>query len=114
MELFCSAWERGDFGEAKVWLSAHRDRHEALYQLAERLALATNWQLQDALKQLQGVEWLDAQPTKREASKPVRNQWREAIQTRCKPNETLESKFLKIWEVTFLVWLELKRQNVVD
>ncbi|MFQ3627395.1 MAG: hypothetical protein SNJ57_15440 [Cyanobacteriota bacterium] len=111
-ERICSAWERGDFGEAKVWLAAHRDRHEALYQLAERLALATNWQLQDALKQLQGIQWLDAQPTKREVSKQLRSQWREAIQVRCKPNETCESKFLKIWEVTFLVWLELKRQNI--
>ncbi|GAB4335163.1 MAG: hypothetical protein OHK0047_24230 [Leptolyngbyaceae cyanobacterium] len=111
-ERICSAWERGDFGEARVWLSAHRDRHEALYQLAERLALATNWQLQDALKQLHGEKWLDAPPTRRETSKLLRNQWREAIQARCKPNETPESKFLKIWEVTFLVWLELKRQNI--
>ncbi|HIK56556.1 MAG TPA: hypothetical protein IGS37_15515 [Synechococcales cyanobacterium M55_K2018_004] len=27
-------------------------------------------------------------------------------------DESKESKFLKIWEVTFLVWLELKRQNI--
>ncbi len=106
-----SAWERGDFGEAKVWLKAHRDRYEALYQLAERLSLATNWQLQDALQQLQGDQWLDAKSTKCETSKQLRSQWREAIQARCKTNETPESKFLKIWEVTFLVWLELKRQN---
>jgi hypothetical protein len=111
-ERIRSAWERGDFGEAKVWLAAHRDRHEALYQLAERLALAVNWQLQDALKQLQGIQWLDAQPTRCEVSKQLRNQWREAIQERCKTNETPESKFLKIWEVTFLMWLELKRQNI--
>lgn len=111
-ERIRSTWERGDFGEAKVWLAAHRDRHEALYQLAERLALAVNWQLQDALKQLQGTQWLDAQPTKHEVPKQLRSQWRAAIQARCKTNETPESKFLKIWEVTFLIWLELKRQNV--
>ncbi|WP_448603431.1 hypothetical protein [Thermoleptolyngbya sp.] len=110
-ERIRSAWERGDFGEAKVWLAAHRDRHEALYQLAERLALAVNWQLQEALKQLQGVQWLDAPPTKREVSKQIRANWRAALQERCKDNETQESKFLKIWEVTFLIWLELKRQN---
>ncbi|MGQ9869545.1 hypothetical protein [Leptodesmis sp.] len=111
-ERICSAWEQGDFGEAKVWLAGYRDRRKALYQLAERLALAANWQLQDALKQLQGAQWLDAPPTKREVPKRLRSQWRAAIQERCKTNETPKSKFLKIWEETFLIWLELKRQNV--
>ncbi|MDM7327536.1 MAG: hypothetical protein P3X23_010555 [Thermosynechococcus sp. Uc] len=34
-ERIATAWKRGDFTAAKVLLEAHRDRHEALYQLAD-------------------------------------------------------------------------------
>ncbi len=106
-----SAWERGDFAEAKVWLKAHRDRYQALYELAEHLSLAVNWQWQDALKALQGNNWLDLPTTKQCIPKSQRNQWRSAIQAQYQVNETPSSKFLKLWESRLLIHLNLIRQN---
>lgn len=110
-ERILSAWKRGDFAEAKVWLSAHRDRYQALHDLAGHLALATNWQWQDTLKALQGINWIDHAATKQRASKALRSQWRTAITAQYKTNETSESKFLKLWESRLLVYLNLNRQN---
>ncbi len=106
-----SAWERGDFAEAKLWLKAHRDRHEALYELAQHLSLAINWQWQDALKSLQGDNWLDRPATRQCISKSQRNQWRSDIQAQYQVNETPASKFLKLWESRLLIRLHLIRQN---
>jgi hypothetical protein len=110
-ERILSAWKRGDFAEAKVWLTAHRDRYQCLYELAGHLALATNWQLQDALKALQGDNWLDRPSTKQLVPKHIRNGWRADIKARYQNNETSESKFLKLWESRLLIYLNLMRQN---
>jgi len=110
-ERILSAWQRGDFAEAKVWLETHRDRYQALYNLAGHLALATNWQWQETLKALQGIGWIDRPSTKQQASKALRKQWRTAIEAQYKINETAESKFLKLWESRLLVYLNLNRQN---
>jgi hypothetical protein len=106
-----SAWERGDFAEAKVWLKAHRDRYEALYELAQHLSLAINWQWQDALKALQGNSWLDHPATRQCIPKSQRNLWRNDIQAQYQVNETASSKFLKLWESRLLIRLDLIRQN---
>lgn len=110
-ERILSAWQRGDFAEAKVWLETHRDRYQALYELAGHLVLATNWQWQDALGSLQGDSWLDRPPTKKRVSKQLRSQWRMVIQAQYKVNETPESRFLKLWESRLLIHLNLARQN---
>ncbi len=110
-ERIATAWKRGDFTAAKVLLEAHRDRHEALYQLADRLALATNWSIQDFLKGIQGERWLDQKATKAVTHKAQRQQWREATVTRCPNSETATSKFLKIWEFELLIDLSLQQEN---
>ncbi|MEP1080037.1 hypothetical protein NDI52_32240 [Leptolyngbya sp. PL-A3] len=110
-ERIVSAWRRGDFTEARVWLESHRDRYEYLYELADCLALTTNWQLDDALKCLR--EWIDRPSTKRQASKKVRQDWRAQVQAMLPPgnSETASSKFFKIWESCFLLRIELCQQN---
>lgn len=101
-----AAWERGDFREAEVWLSAHKAHHEALYELAKNLALATNWQIAatgGTLKRLKN--WIVRRAVRQEMSAEGYSEWQQQI------NQIDQSKFLQIWESTFLVWLELKRQN---
>lgn len=110
-ERILSAWKRGDFIEAKVWLSAHRDRYQALHNLAGHLALASNWQWQDTLKALMGIGWIDHAATKQSVSKAQRRKWRQAIANQYKDNETPESKFLKLWESCLLIYLHLERNN---
>ncbi|URR36220.1 hypothetical protein NBE99_03560 [Thermosynechococcus sp. HN-54] len=110
-QWIATAWKRGDFTAAKVLLAAHRDRYEALYQLADRLALATNWSIQDFLKGIQGERWLAQKPTKAVTHKAQRQQWREATITRCPNSETVTSKFLKIWEFELLIDLSLQQAN---
>ncbi|MDR7897444.1 hypothetical protein RHJ63_03875 [Thermosynechococcus sp. JY1334] len=110
-QRIATAWKRGDFAAAKVLLEAHRDRHEALYQLADRLALATNWSIQDFLKGIQGERWLDQGSTRAVARKDQRQEWREATVTRCPNSETATSKFLKIWEFELLIDLSLQQAN---
>ncbi|WP_448525076.1 hypothetical protein [Parathermosynechococcus lividus] len=106
------AWQQGHFMTASVLLEPHRDRHEALYQLAKRLAMATNWQIKEMLKQLQGQHWLDQRATKQVTTKAQRQQWQQAISQRCPAKaETRESKFLKIWESELLIELSLRQTN---
>jgi hypothetical protein len=107
-----SAWERGDFREAQLWLLTHRNRHKPLYELAESLTLTTNWQIEDALKELKN--WIDRKNVKNKIPKDVYEEWRSHITLLCLAGNktTPYSKFLKIWEATFLIWLELERQNI--
>ncbi|PMB22660.1 hypothetical protein CEN46_11740, partial [Fischerella thermalis CCMEE 5318] len=39
-----SAWERGDFSEAQLWLKVHQSRHKIIYKLAGILLSYTNWE----------------------------------------------------------------------
>ncbi|WP_052128524.1 hypothetical protein [Neosynechococcus sphagnicola] len=106
-----SAWERGDFAEAKIWLAAHRDRYQILYDLAGYLALASNWQLQDALQQLQKL--LLGSHHQGKIRKDLRKQWLKDIEILCKPQDkqTPEGRYLSIWESRLLIYVNLKRQN---
>ncbi|BAC09061.1 hypothetical protein [Thermosynechococcus vestitus] len=101
-QRIAEVWKRGDFTAEKVLLAAHRDRYEALYQLADRLSLVTNWRIQDFLEGIQGKGWLDQKPTKAVIHKDQRQQWCEATVNRCPNSATANSKFLKIWEFELL------------
>lgn len=110
-ERILSAWERGDFIEAKIWLETHRDRYQALHELAGYLALATNWQTEDALKQLRS--WVMTKKGKQLIPASMHTQVQDHIAQICATQPAGRQKqFLKIWEFTFLVWLELKRHHV--
>ena len=62
-----SAWERGDFGEAKVWLQGHRHRYAALYKLAGYLENATRQDIKTLLQEIKG-QWLPTKKLKEFAS----------------------------------------------
>ncbi|WP_448573892.1 hypothetical protein [Trichothermofontia sp.] len=110
-ERILSAWERGDFTEAKVWLETHRDRRPALYALADYLALATNWQMEDAFKQLRN--WVATKKGRQLMPTGMHTQVQDYIAQICAPPQKNRiNQLLKIWESTFLIWLELKRHHV--
>jgi len=110
-ERILSAWERGDFTEAKVWLETHRDRRQALYELAGYLALASNWQTEEALKKLRS--WVGTKTAKQLIPVNMRLPIKNHIEQICATQPISQQKqFLKIWESTFLIWLELRRHHI--
>jgi hypothetical protein len=62
-----SAWERGDFGEAKAWLQGHQNRYSALYKLAGYLEDATRQDIKTLLQEIKG-QWLPTKKLKQVAS----------------------------------------------
>jgi len=106
-----AAWERGDFREAEIWLSAHKTHHEALYKLAQNLALAPNWQIEETFRGLRG--WIVQGAVKRRMGPEIHSRWHQQIEqiNQARSRHTPSQSGLKIWESTFLVWLELKRQR---
>jgi len=109
-----AAWERGDFREAEVWLSTHKAHHKALYELAQNLALAPNWQIKETFRGLRS--WIVQRAVRRRMRPETHSQWYQQIEqiNRAIDPSTPSRSILKIWEIwesTFLVWLELKRQH---
>lgn len=98
-----SAWQRGDFAEAKLWLEPHQSRHKTLYQLAGYLADAANNQVVPACKNLRN--WVNAKDLTQHTSSEQRQDWQQQIA------ETCNSQFLQVWESSFLIELALQRQN---
>jgi hypothetical protein len=101
-----SAWERGDFQEAQVWLSAHQSRHKSLYQLAGYLALSSNWEIVRFAEHKQ-IEngWLRSRLVEQLAGTEQVQQWRERLL------ELRTNPVLQTWETVFLIQLQLERQN---
>ncbi|MBF2075538.1 MAG: hypothetical protein IGS50_17505 [Synechococcales cyanobacterium C42_A2020_086] len=105
-----SAWQRGDFQEARLWLNAHRTQRKSLYELTEYLALATNWEIEAALKGLRN--WVVTKSAKQIIPIDQQAHIQHHIHQLCATGQIpVRSKFLKIWESTFLIWLELKRER---
>lgn len=106
-----SAWKRGDFAEAEVWLQSHLDRYNPLYQLAGFLAFTNNWEMDKALKAIKN--WLDTKAVKKQVSEQDLKHWKNLIAKMCpaKDKQTSQSKYLKIWEMRCLVRLSLNREN---
>lgn len=106
-----SAWQRGDFREAQIWLYAHRPRHKPLYDLTEYLALTTNWQMEDALKAIKN--WVGMKSVKARTSSQQHQTWQKMVIEMCPSGgrQTPESKYLIIWETRFLIDLGLRREN---
>jgi len=106
-----SAWQRGDFREAEVWLQSHRDRYKHLYQLAGFLAFTNNWEMDKALKEIKN--WLETRAVKRTISSENLEKWKALIDQMChaQDKQTPISKNLKIWEMRFVINLSLDRVN---
>lgn len=101
-----SAWERGDFLEAKIWLQSHQNRHKSLYQLAGYLAMSVNWEILKFFRD-QNFErgWLFSKAVASLASDEEIKGWRKQLL------DLREDKLGLVWESTFLIELQLKRGN---
>jgi len=103
-----SAWERGDFREAEIWLTSHQRRYKGLlYQLAGKLALSTNWEIYHFLKDKErGIEgWLRLETLRNFAGSEQIEAWLKQLQT------TRTNNFAIAWESSFLIYLQLTRSN---
>lgn len=101
-----SAWQRGDFKEAEIWLSAHQSRYKGvLYKLAGQLALLVNGDFRTFLDAgNKGIEnWLRS-PALKELADPQKIQgWLEL----CVSLRTREPA--KVFESTLSIYLALRR-----
>jgi len=101
-----SAWERGDFAEAQIWLEAHKIEYNSLYQLAGYLAVCNNWDLKKFLKEKNFENaWLRSKFVLNSAGSEQAEQWRSQL------SNLKEDGFLQTWESIFLIELLLKRGN---
>lgn len=103
-----SAWERGDFWEAEIWLTSHQTRYDGLlYQLAGKLALSTNWEiykfLQDNHKGIKS--WLELKALSKWSEPEQVRAWQKQLQN------NQHSEFAQAWESCFLIDLQLYRGN---
>ena len=108
-ERVVSAWKRGDFREAQIWLKPHENRYRLLYQLAGYLALSTNGQLLEFLQKLQS--WLTAGDLASIACPEQINNWRKTVLFLQSSEQSEEKDFAIIWESWFLSDLILSREN---
>jgi hypothetical protein len=97
-----SAWQRGDFAEAQLWLGAHRDRHEALYQLAGCLTLAANGQISDTLQRL-NQDWLHSLELMPKTTPDERQEWQNCLARLLPEPSTIESEVAQTWETLVLI-----------
>ena len=105
-----SAWERGDFTEAKLWLSSHKEDYGALYHLADMLAIANNWQLIDALRKIR-KHWLLGHNLNKIVSPQQQIEWQQQLALRLPKVNTSQSRFLQTWETTWFIELALQRHH---
>lgn len=103
-----SAWQRGDFTEAKLWLASHKDDYSALYHLADMLAVANNWQLVDALRKIR-KHWICSHNLNNIVSTQQQTHWQQQLAQRLPKASTAQSRFLQTWETTWLIELALQR-----
>ncbi len=105
-----SAWQRGDFGEARLWLAAHCDRYKALHDLAGYLQLASNWDIEKAIAQLQN-QWLSSKAVKQKASTEQLELWKALAAPLQTTNKTISVRYLWTWERMFLYEIEAEQHR---
>jgi hypothetical protein len=105
-----SAWQRGDFGEAQLWLSTHRDRYKVLYELAEFLQLASNWEIEKAITQIKS-QWFVRRDVKRRLSVEQRENWQALAESLRLDNKTTAIRFLWAWERVFLYEIAVQQHK---
>lgn len=108
-ERVISAWKRGDFREAQIWLKPHENRYRLLHQLAGYLAIYTNGQLLDFFQKLQN--WLTERDLATIADSEQITKWKENILFLQSNEHTQKRDFAKIWEYCFLIDLLLSTGN---
>ncbi|MBE9129428.1 hypothetical protein IQ258_25575 [Coleofasciculus sp. LEGE 07081] len=98
-----SAWERGDFSEAQLWLKVHQSRYKILYKLAGILALYTHWETDKFLQRI--GDWLRSNDLAAVADTEQIGVWKDQWQ------QMKASRLIQAWESSFLIKLPLLRQN---
>ena len=98
-----SAWKRGDFPEAQIWLKLHQNRYSLIYKLAGILALSTNWE-NDKFSTKIG-EWVGSRDVLKAVGENQVKAWQEQL------DKIKKTKPTQAWESSFLIELLLYRQN---
>lgn len=76
-----SAWQRGDFDEACLWLEPHREQYETLFTLASLLKLGFNWEQTRFLQEVS--RWLNSRAVKANVSEGQLERWKNHVQLIC-------------------------------
>lgn len=103
-----SAWKRGDFNEARIWLTPHQHKYEGLlYQLAEKLTLCNNGEFRKFIFEGKlGIQsWLKNYKGSHVADQNSWNDW-------LKEKRKNRSEF--IYEQSFLIYVFLTRNNYTN
>ncbi|MBE9231674.1 hypothetical protein IQ231_08220 [Cuspidothrix issatschenkoi LEGE 03284] len=99
-----SAWERGDFSEAQIWLKVHESRHSVLYKLAGFLAQYSNWESnKDFYQKLK--DWIGCNDVSKITESEKIINWKTQLQ------KIQTDDLSKLWESTIILELSLKREN---
>ena len=99
-----SAWERGDFSEAQIWLKVHQHRHPVLFKLAGLLAKYSNWESNDDFyRKLK--EWIGSNDVSKVVDSAQIETWKTQLQ------KMQDNDITKLWESTILIELCLYREN---
>ncbi|KAF3886047.1 MULTISPECIES: hypothetical protein [Nostocales] len=98
-----SAWERGDFSEAQLWLKPHQSRYKSLYKLAGILALYTNWETKKFLIAIEN--WVRSNDVAKVTSNEQIQAWQEQL------HQFNNSQLIKTWESSFLIEIPLLKRN---
>jgi hypothetical protein len=99
-----SAWERGDFSEAQIWLKVHQNRHSVLYKLAGFLAQYSNWESNDGFYQ-KLKDWIGCNDVSKITDSEQIINWKTQLQ------KIQTDDLSKLWESTIILELSLKREN---
>ncbi|MBR8829380.1 MAG: hypothetical protein DSM107014_16025 [Gomphosphaeria aponina SAG 52.96 = DSM 107014] len=99
-----SAWERGDFEEARIWLASHQTKHEVIYKLAKWLSLSINGEINKYFITKIG-QWINSKAVKKLAEPEKITDWQQKLQA------IKENQYAKTWETFFLFETLFQRKN---
>jgi len=101
-----SAWEKGDFGEAKVWLEGHKNKLAPLDTLASYLNDARNNELRTVIES-KITDWLNSKHLKKLASSETIELWKSYHCLKKNQGNTTAI----IWESAFSIPIDAKNER---
>ncbi|MBD2054628.1 hypothetical protein H6F88_01050 [Oculatella sp. FACHB-28] len=108
-ERIVSAWKRGDFTEAAVWLESHRDRYESIYKLARHIALASNGEAKASFLELRN--WSSSRAVAGLIPPSQLQTWREQLSNLTQKQPIVGISYQLAWEEVLFIELALRRAN---
>jgi len=107
-----SAWEKGSFSEAKVWLESHTIKYGFLHDLAEYLSISSNWEFSSLVKKKKGPQektfeknWLNSPKVSKQVNSKQLKEWRDRLKN------IRADEYAQIWESTFFIYILLLGEN---